>query len=259
MTRRQAGAIIVLTGLPIHPLSSEACMNTTIGILDHRTLYARHILTGLIIAGSLHLFLVAGYILYARWTDVTIEFPKDFNRRIINVIPLPPSLENRITLPVPVMGSRTPVSIGTPVPIPDTEINPDATIATQDEMNQPIPGSDIGDPDGAIYVPDQTVITEEAPPSFVPVEKQPKAVSAVTPTYPDMARRAGIEGTVHVNMWVTKEGIVRQAIVVKSSNAIFDEAAVKAALQWTFTPAIMNNGPVAVWVTVPFRFKLNSK
>jgi TonB family protein len=58
---------------------------------------------------------------------------------------------------------------------------------------------------------------------------------------------------------VTKEGTVRQAIVVKSSNAIFDEAAVKAALEWTFTPAIMNNGPVAVWVTVPFRFTLKAK
>jgi protein TonB len=234
-------------------------MNTTIGYIDLRSLYKRHILTGLIVAGSAHMMLVTGYTLYVRWSDSEIVFPKYFTRRIIEVIPPPPSLENRITLPVPIIGSRTPVSIGIPVPIPDTEIDPNATIATQDEMNQPIPGSDIGDPDGAIYVPDQTVITEEAPPAFVPVEKQPKAVSAVTPTYPEMAQRAGIEGTVHVNMWVTKEGIVRQAIVVKSSNAIFDEAAIEAALRWTFTPAIMNNGPVAVWVTVPFRFKLNTK
>ncbi|MHB1050560.1 MAG: energy transducer TonB [Bacteroidota bacterium] len=234
-------------------------MNTTIGYIDLRSLYKRHILTGLIVAGSAHIMLIAGYTLYARWTDSVIEFPKEFKRVFIDVIPPPPSLEKRITLPVPMIGSSTPVSVGILVPIPDTEINPDATIATQDEMNQPIPGSDIGDPDGTIYVPDQTIITDEAPPPFVPVEKQPKAVSIVNPTYPKMAQRAGIEGTVHVNMWVTKEGTVRQAIIVKSSNAIFDEAAVKAALQWTFTPAIMNNGPVAVWVTVPFRFKLNTK
>ena len=31
----------------------------------------------------------------------------------------------------------------------------------------------------------------------------------------------------------------------------------KAAMQWVFTPAMMNNGPVAVWAAVPFRFKLN--
>lgn len=234
-------------------------MNTTIGYIDLRSLYKKHILTGLIVAGSAHIMLVTGYILYAQWTDSVIEFPKEFKRRIIDVLPPPPPIEHRISYPIPVVGSRIPVSIGTPVPIPDTEINPNATIATQDEMNQPIPGSDIGYPDGTIYVPDQTVFTESAPPAFVPVEKQPKAVSAINPSYPEMARRAGIEGTVHINMWVTKEGTVRQAIVVKSSNAIFDEAAVKAALQWTFTPAIMNNGPVAVWVTVPFRFKLNTK
>jgi hypothetical protein len=26
--------------------------------------------------------------------------------------------------------------------------------------------------------------------------------------------------------------------------------------QWVFTPAVMNNGPVTVWVVVPFNFQL---
>mgnify|MGYP001093111118 CR=1 FL=1 len=29
-----------------------------------------------------------------------------------------------------------------------------------------------------------------------------------------------------------------------------------AAKQWVFTPAMMNAGPVAVWVAMPFRFAL---
>jgi hypothetical protein len=29
-------------------------------------------------------------------------------------------------------------------------------------------------------------------------------------------------------------------------------------MQWVFTPAIMNNGPVAVWVAIPFKFKLKN-
>ncbi len=44
---------------------------------------------------------------------------------------------------------------------------------------------------------------------------------------------------------------------MKSDNEIFNENAIKAALGWVFTPAMMNNGPVAVWAAVPFRFKLN--
>jgi outer membrane biosynthesis protein TonB len=38
---------------------------------------------------------------------------------------------------------------------------------------------------------------------------------------------------------------------------LFNEVAVAAAMQWVFTPAVMNNGPVAVWVSIPFKFKLN--
>jgi outer membrane biosynthesis protein TonB len=44
---------------------------------------------------------------------------------------------------------------------------------------------------------------------------------------------------------------------MKSDNEIFNENAIKAAMGWVFTPAMMNNGPVAVWAAVPFRFKLN--
>jgi len=44
--------------------------------------------------------------------------------------------------------------------------------------------------------------------------------------------------------------------VLKSDAEIFNEPAVEAAKQWLFTPAYMNNGPVAVWVSIPFRFKL---
>jgi TonB family protein len=46
--------------------------------------------------------------------------------------------------------------------------------------------------------------------------------------------------------------------VAKSSgsNVGFDEAAVEAALQCIYKPAIQNGQPVAVWVTYPVEFKL---
>jgi protein TonB len=82
-------------------------------------------------------------------------------------------------------------------------------------------------------------------------------VKQVQPDYPEIARRAGVEGTVWVKILVDKEGKAKKAVVMKSDAEIFDEPAKAAALQWVFTPAIMNNGPVAVWAAVPFRFKLN--
>jgi protein TonB len=98
---------------------------------------------------------------------------------------------------------------------------------------------------------------EEDPADFVPVEKQPTPVKQVKPEYPEIARRAGVEGTVWVKILVDKEGKAKKAVIVKSDAEIFNDPAKEAALQWVFTPAMMNNGPVAVWVSVPFRFNLN--
>ena len=100
-------------------------------------------------------------------------------------------------------------------------------------------------------------IDEEDPADFVPVEKQPVPVKSVQPEYPEIARRASVEGTVWVKILVDKEGKAKKAVVMKSDAEIFNDPSIKAALQWVFTPAMMNNGPVAVWAMVPFHFKLN--
>jgi TonB family protein len=62
-----------------------------------------------------------------------------------------------------------------------------------------------------------------------------------------------------VKVWVDKEGKVRKAVVLKSDAEIFNQAATDAAQQWVFTPAVMQKGPVAVWVSIPFRFRLSNK
>jgi len=91
---------------------------------------------------------------------------------------------------------------------------------------------------------------------FIPVEKPPQIVKRVVPLYPPMAMRAGLEGTVYVKILVDKDGKPKKAVVIKSTTEIFNDAAVEAAMQFIFTPAVMNNGPVKVWVAVPFKFKL---
>jgi protein TonB len=84
----------------------------------------------------------------------------------------------------------------------------------------------------------------------------PKVVRSVAPVYPELAIRSELTGTVYVKIWVDKEGKPREVSVEKSDQEILNDAAIAAAKQFLFTPAYMNSGPVSVWVTIPFRFRL---
>ncbi len=171
----------------------------------------------------------------------------------------PPSLTDQAAPAVAVSGPAVKPSIGIPVPVPDAEVSPDQTIATQTELSAqsaPVegPGSGSG---GAQIEQDLKIDDDGPPPDFVPYEKEPTIVKRVEPKYPDIALRAGLEGNVFVKVWVDKEGKVRKVVILKSDAEIFNQAAEDAAKQWIFTPAVMQKGPVSVWVSIPFRFRLS--
>ena len=129
---------------------------------------------------------------------------------------------------------------------------------SQTEMQQIGPVSDpSASGGGPVAIQNDVNIDDGPPPDFVPVEKQPVPVKNPPPLYPEIARRAGVEGTVWVKIWVDKEGKAKKAQILKSDAELFNQAAIDAAMQWVFTPAVMNNGPVAVWVSIPFKFKLS--
>jgi periplasmic protein TonB len=88
------------------------------------------------------------------------------------------------------------------------------------------------------------------------VEKQPTATKKVVPEYPDIARKANITGRVHVIAVINKQGKVEKIIKVIGPE-VFHEAARAAAVQWEFDPAIQNDKPVKVQVSLPFTFRLD--
>jgi TonB family protein len=94
------------------------------------------------------------------------------------------------------------------------------------------------------------------PPDFVEFDVAPTIVRRVHPIYPEEARKAGIEGTVWIKIWVGKDGAPRKAVIQKSASNIFDQPAIDAAMQMLFTPAMMRNAPADVWVAIPFHFRL---
>lgn len=55
---------------------------------------------------------------------------------------------------------------------------------------------------------------------------------------------------------MSKYGSIKKAEILKSDADIFNQAVLDAAMQWVFTPALMKSGPVSVWVSIPFRFRL---
>jgi protein TonB len=93
------------------------------------------------------------------------------------------------------------------------------------------------------------------PDDFIPVESQPVLVAMQKVPYPDIAREAGIEGTVLVRVLVGEDGFVRRALVAQSVLGL-DEAALAAAHDAVFKPALQQERPVAVWVVIPIEFRL---
>jgi protein TonB len=170
----------------------------------------------------------------------------------------PPSLQSNQAAPaVSVSGPAVKPSVGIPVPVPDAEVSPEQTIASQTELSaQTAPGVETGTGAGGQVEQDIRIEDDGPPPDFVPYEKEPTVVRKIDPKYPDIALRAGLEGNVFVKVWVDKEGKVRKVVVLKTDAEIFNDAAIEAAKQWVFTPAVMQKGPVSVWVSIPFRFRL---
>ncbi len=87
------------------------------------------------------------------------------------------------------------------------------------------------------------------------VEELPEVVTRVAPSYPEDARRAGLEGTVWLNALVNRSGEVAETLIAHSLPA-FDQQAVLAVEQWRFKPALARGEPTAVWVAIPIKFSL---
>ncbi len=103
-------------------------------------------------------------------------------------------------------------------------------------------------------------VNQEGPPQdFVTVDQQPELVKKAEPLYPELAKKAGMEGMVWVKIWVDTTGKAREVTVLKSDADVFNQPTLDAAKQFEFKPARIKGKPVSVWVSVPFKYKLADK
>jgi protein TonB len=96
---------------------------------------------------------------------------------------------------------------------------------------------------------------EEPIVEFYALSDKPEVIRRIEPTYPELARKAGIEGMVVVKVLIGTKGDVEKVEVVKS-HPMLDDSAVSAAKKFKFKPGKQRDRFVKVWMTIPFTFRL---
>jgi len=95
--------------------------------------------------------------------------------------------------------------------------------------------------------------------SIAPVvfNSPPQIIKNVNPVYPELARSAGIEGEVVLKVVVGKDGKVVDVSIIRSNvTPSMEKAAIEAAKNLLFRPAMQGGVPLQVSVEVPIKFRL---
>jgi protein TonB len=103
---------------------------------------------------------------------------------------------------------------------------------------------------------------DEAATFFVAYDEPPQPIGGFEAiqkklVYPEIARKAGIEGQVTIYAHINEKGdVINTRILVPLGNSGCNEAAVAAIKAVKWKPAKQRDKPVAVWVSIPVKFKL---
>jgi TonB family protein len=102
---------------------------------------------------------------------------------------------------------------------------------------------------------------DEAQDFFVVVEEMPELIGGLRSIqqeirYPEMARRAGIEGRVYVQFIINEEGYVEHPRVIRGIGGGADEEALRVVNLARFEPGKQRGQPVRVQYALPIHFQL---
>jgi TonB family protein len=86
--------------------------------------------------------------------------------------------------------------------------------------------------------------------------REPRKVKSVNPVYPEIARRARVQGVIILECIISREGKVASIRVLRGI-PLLDAAAIEAVRQWEYTPTLVDGQPVPVIMTVTVNFKLS--
>lgn len=188
--------------------------------------------------------------LFQFWPTRTVE-DISYAAEELTMIELPPDIE----IPPPPQAIARPA---TPV-MATTAIDQDITIALTTFADNPV--VDLPPPP-----PTEEVQDISDAPVFTPMTVRPEITNlldiqqSLMRLYPSYLRESGIGGTVLVWFFISEEGRVQDSRVHKGSGyAPLDDAALKVADVFQFSPALNRNKTVRVWIQFPIRFEIHQR
>jgi len=147
-----------------------------------------------------------------------------------------------------------------PTPIGETtapDVGPPGTRSGPPGADAVIPGFGPVDPRRTPPTPPQTAPQQTAP-AIKRSEgvQQALLVRRIEPSYPILARQAGVEGTVRLHAVIGRDGTIRE-LEVLSGHPLLVNAARDAVREWRYQPTLLNGEPVEVetYITVVFQLR----
>jgi len=149
--------------------------------------------------------------------------------------------------PPPPPRPQVPVEVPNDEIVEDVEINLDAELSLDEPLDLPPPPAE----------------EEEEEDFFVVVEQMPELIGGMAALqknirYPEMARKAGIEGRVIVQFIVNENGEVEDPRVIRGIGGGCDEEALRAVQTVKFKPGRQRGEPVRVQYSLPVIFRLQN-
>lgn len=182
--------------------------------------------------------------------DITSLGPEDIVLDEQEIVEMEEIIQTR-QIETPPPPPRQPV----PVEVPNDEILEDVDIDIGGDL-------DLG---GTLSMPPPPPPAEEEEEEdfFVVVEEMPELIGGLAELqrkirYPEMARRAGIEGRVYIQFIVNERGEVEDPRVIRGIGGGADEEALRVVSQAQFRPGMQRGRPVRVQYSLPIFFRLQN-
>lgn len=181
--------------------------------------------------------------------DMSVDSSKDIQLAEQEIVQMEDILQTeQVEKPPPPPRPPVPVEVPNDAILEDDELDLDVFLDLDEVADLPPP-------------PPPAVKEEPEPEIFMLVEEMPELIGGLGGLqkrikYPEIAKKAGVEGKVFLQFVVDEKGNVVDPIVTRGIGAGCDEAAIKAILEAKFTPGKQRGKPVKVKMSLPITFRL---
>lgn len=161
----------------------------------------------------------------------------------------------QMSRPPPPPRPPVPVEVPNDMLVEEIELNLDATLDIDEAIEMP------ANPPAPPSAKKQEI--DEEPEVFIAVEEMPELIGGLesiqrSVIYPEIAKKAGIEGRVFVQFIIDEKGNVVNPVVLRGIGGGCDEAALEAVKKAKFKPGKQRGRAVRVKYSIPIVFRLTA-